>query len=165
MAAVWRLWWTASLCSVEHNWRWTPLWYRRCTVMGRHTEGLLMWTGLFWSLQGGGKECTYPELVRPGRSARLVVLAGDVAGRSSEETVSFIRHLAKARVRGEPTILKKRAEQAWRMRWCCLLACAAARAFAASLLERRGPGGADGETPSVHHVVNDWRFASLDLAA
>ena len=79
--------------------------------------------------------------------------------------MSFIRHLAKARARGEPTILKKRAEQAWRMRWCCLLACVAARAFAASLLERRGPGGADGETPSVHHVVNDWRFASLDLAA
>ena len=111
------------------------------------------------------KERTYPELVRPGRRARLVVLAGDVAGRWSEETVSFIRPLAKARVRGEPTILKKRAEQAWRMRWCCLLACAAARAFAASLLERRGPGGADGETPSVHHVVNDWRFASLDLPA
>ena len=30
---------TASLRSVEHNWRWTPLWYRRCTVMGRHAEG------------------------------------------------------------------------------------------------------------------------------
>ena len=105
------------------------------------------------------KERTYPELVRPGRRARLVVLAGDVAGRWS-----FIRHMAKAGARGEPTILKKRAEQAWRMRWCCLLACAAARAFAASLLERRGPGGVDGETPSVHHVVNDWRFASLGLA-
>ena len=90
------------------------------------------------------KERTFPELVRPGRRARLVVLAGDVAGRWSEETVSS-------------DILKKRAEQAWRMRWCCLLACAAARAFAASLLDRRGPGGADGETPSVHHVVNDWR--------
>ena len=111
------------------------------------------------------KERTYPELVRPGRRARLVVLAGDVAGRWSEEAVSFIRHLAKARARSEPTILRKRAEQAWRMRWCCLLACAAARAFAASLLERRAAGGADGETPTVHHVVNDWRFASLDLAA
>ena len=111
------------------------------------------------------KERTYPELVRPGRRARLVVLAGDVAARWSEETVSFIRHLAKAWALGEPTILKKRAGQAWRMRWCCLLACAAARAFAASLLERRGPCGADGETPSVYHVVNDWRFASLDLAA
>ena len=111
------------------------------------------------------KERTYPELVRPGRRARLVVLAGDVAGRWSEEAVSFIRHLAKARARSEPTILRKRAEQAWRMRWCCLLACAAARAFAASLLERRAAGGADGETPTVHQVVNDWRFASLDLAA
>ena len=77
----------------------------------------------------------------------------------------FIRHLAKARARSEPIILRKRAEQAWRMRWCCLLACAAARAFAASLLERRAAGGADCETPTVHHDVNDWSFASLDLAA
>ena len=130
-----------------------------------------MWTGLFWSLQGGRKSARTQswsgQVAEPG----MVALAGDVAGRWSEETVSFIRnvsfirHLAKARARGEPTILKMRAEQAWRIRWCCLLACAAARAFAASLLQRRGPGGADGETPSVHHVVNDWRFASLDLAA
>ena len=59
------------------------------------------------------------------RPARLVVLA-DVAGRWSEETVSFIRHLAKARARGEPIILKKRAEQAWRMcgsaRFCNVIA-------------------------------------------
>ena len=131
---------------------------------GSPHRGLLMSTGLYWPLQGGGKSAR-TQSCRPGRRARLVVLAGDVAGRWSEETVPFIRHLAKARARGEPTILKKRAEQAWRMRWCCLLACAAACAFAASLLQRRGPGGADGETPSVHHVVNDWRFASLDLAA
>ena len=70
-----------------------------------------------------------------------------------------------ALARSEPTILRKRAEQAWRMRWCCLFACAAARALAASLLERRAPGGTDGDTLSVRHVVNDWRFASLDLAA
>ena len=36
------------------------------------------------------KERTYPDLVRPGRKARLVVLAGDVAGRWSEETVTFV---------------------------------------------------------------------------
>ena len=41
------------------------------------------------------KERTNPELVRPGRRARLVVLAGDVAGRWSEEAVCFIGHLAK----------------------------------------------------------------------
>ena len=80
-----------------------------------------------------------------------------MSGRWSEEAVSLIRHLTKARVLSEPTILRKRAE------WCCLLACAA-RAFAASLLERRVAGGVDGETLTVHHVVNDWRFVSLELA-
>ena len=108
------------------------------------------------------KERTYPELVRPGHRAKLVVLAGEVAGRWSEEAVSFIRHLAKARARAEPRILQMRAEQGWRLRWCSLLSCAAARAFASSLLEQRGPGGVDGATPSVHQVLHDWRFAGLD---
>ena len=42
-------------------------------------------------------ERRYPELVGPRSRARLVVLAGEVAGRWSEETKSFIRHLAKAK--------------------------------------------------------------------
>ena len=111
------------------------------------------------------KERTYPELVQPGHRAKLVVLAGEVAGRWSEETIAFIRHMAKARAREEPFIFRKRAEQGWRMRWCSLLACTAARAFAASLLARRVPGGVDGETSNVHSVLCDWRFAGFDLAA
>ena len=107
------------------------------------------------------KERTYPELVRPGHRAKLFVLAGEVAGRWSEEATSFIRHLAKARARSEPRILQMRAEQGWRLRWCSLLSCAAARAVASSLLEQRGPGGVDGSTPSVHQFLNDWRFAGL----
>ena len=59
------------------------------------------------------KERTYPELVRPGHRARLVVIAGEVAGRWSEEAASFLRHLAKARSRCEPATLQKRAEQGW----------------------------------------------------
>ena len=54
------------------------------------------------------KERIYPELVRPGHRARLVVIAGEVAGRWSEEAASFLRHLAKAKSRCEPAILKKR---------------------------------------------------------
>ena len=77
---------------------------------------------------------------------RLVVLASDIWPRSGFAETDH-------------------PEEESRMRWCCVLVCAAARAFAASLLERRGPGGADGETPSVHHVMNDGRFASLDFAA
>ena len=62
------------------------------------------------------KERIYPELV--GRRARawLVVLAGEVVGRWSEETRAFIRLLARARTRNETTLMRRRAEQAWRMR-------------------------------------------------
>ena len=134
--------------SVEHNWRVSSL---HCD--GSPHRGAADVHGAVLAAARRRKERTYPELVLPGRRAgdglRRQCLSSDIWPRPG---------LAE-------TLLKKRAEQAWRMRWCCLLACAAARAFAASLLERRGPGGEDGETPSVHHVVNDWRFASLDLAA
>ena len=101
------------------------------------------------------KERTYPELVRPGQRAKLVVLAGEVAGQWSDQTASFLRQLARARAR---------SEQAWRLRWGSLLACAAARAFACSLLEKRVSGGVDGDTPSVHEVLGECRFAGLEAA-
>ena len=44
-----------------------------------------------------------------------------------------------------------------------LLACAAARAFACSLLEKRVSGGVDGDTPSVQ-VLGECRFAGLEAA-
>ena len=107
------------------------------------------------------KERTYPELTGPRSRARLVVLAGEIGGRWSEETRRFLSLLAKAKTRSEPPILKKRAEQAWRLRWGAILGCAAARSFAASLLELRHGGGADGDVPSTHDVVNDFRHAGL----
>ena len=42
------------------------------------------------------KERTYPELVGPRTRSRLVVLAGEVGGRWSGETCTFVRLLAKA---------------------------------------------------------------------
>ena len=107
------------------------------------------------------KNRTYPELVGPRGRARLVVLAGDVGGRWSEETRSFLTQLAKAKSRHEPPILRRRAEQAWRMRWQAMLSCVAAKAFAASLLELHGVLGADGVTPPTHEVVNTFLFAGL----
>ena len=121
--------------------------------------------GSFWWQPDEGRNEPALSWSSPGHRANLVVLAGEVAGRWSEETIAFIRHLAKARARGEPIKIKKRAEQGWRMRWCSLLACGAARAFATSLLEQRVPGVVDGETPNVHSVLSDWRFAGFDLAA
>ena len=108
------------------------------------------------------KERTYPELVTPRARARLVVLAGEVGGRWSEETRRFLSLLAKAKARSEPHILRKRVEQAWRLRWGGILACAAARAFAASLLDLRLAGGVDGDVPASHEVVNELRHAGLE---
>ena len=107
------------------------------------------------------KERTYPELVGPRTRSRLVVLAGEVGGRWSGETCTFVRLLAKARARSEPSILRTRVELAWRLRWAALLACAAGRAFASSLLGLRGCGGVDGDTPQSHDVA---RVAPRELS-
>ena len=74
------------------------------------------------------KERTYPELVGQRNRARLVVLAAEVGGRWSEETKAFVGALARGRSRSEPPFIS----------------CAAARAFALSLLNLHGTGGADG---------------------
>ena len=66
-----------------------------------------------------------------------MVLAAEVAGRWSEECRSFLRQLAKVKVRGEAPHLGERARQAWHSRWSTMLTCGAARAVALSLLERR----------------------------
>ena len=42
-----------------------------------------------------------------------------------------------------------------------MLACAAARAFAASLLKQRVSVGGDGDAPVSHEVVADHRYAGL----
>ena len=47
------------------------------------------------------KNNTYPELVG-GRRCRLIVLAGEVGGRWSDETAIFLRLLARARARTVP---------------------------------------------------------------
>ena len=83
----------------------------------------------------------------PRGRARLVVLAGEVGGRWVRgETRDFLNQLARGKVRHEPAVLKRRVQQAWRMRWRTILSCSAAKAFAASLLELRGGSGVDGDT-------------------
>ena len=49
----------------------------------------------------------------------------------------------------------RRARQAWHHRWASLLACASARAFALSLLDRRPAVGSDGVVPSTSVVITD----------
>ena len=107
------------------------------------------------------KETTYPELVRPGSRAKLVVLALEVGGRWSKEARTFVQLLAQARARSEPFLTRRRMEQAWRLRWYSVISCAAARAFAASLLELRGGHGADGQVPPAHEVEREQHHAGL----
>jgi hypothetical protein len=104
------------------------------------------------------KERTYPELLGPHTRARLVVLGLEVGGRWSSVAWEFVRLLARSKARGEPERLRRGAEQAWRRRWVGLLACAAARAFAASLLELAEECGPDGDAPSTEVVLEDARY-------
>ena len=97
------------------------------------------------------KERTYSELVGPESRARLVVLALETGGRWSDEAMAFVRLLARAKVRSEPRILKKR-------RWLTMLGCAAARALAASLLELRSSGGV---WMAPHLSLTRWRATTV----
>ena len=47
------------------------------------------------------------------------------------------------------------------MRWGSILGCAAARAYAASLLELKHGGDADGDVPLAHDVISEFRHAGL----
>ena len=91
--------------------------------------------------------------------AQLVVLAGEVGGRFSAETAQFLTGLASAKVRELPELLRGRAHAAWLRRWSWLLACAAARAFALSLLEKDTSAGVDVPTLSAHEVMSAHRHA------
>ena len=88
----------------------------------------------------------------------MVVLAGEVGGRWSSETSSFLTSLACANAREAPAGMQGSAQAAWRRRWATMLSCAAARAYALSLLELRVSPGADGDVPNVHEVVGDCRY-------
>ena len=85
---------------------------------------------------------------------RLVVIAGEVGGRWSEETKAFLWSLACEKSRSEARVLRGSVRAAWYRRWSCLLACAAAKAVAMSLLERRGVPEAGDKPPSAHEVVS-----------
>ena len=106
------------------------------------------------------RELTYPELLA-ARRCRLVVLGFEVGGRWSDESLDFVRRLARAKARSQPDWLRASAAQAYAHRWSGMLAVAAQRAFAASLLELPLANEScwDGEAPACHDVVADARWA------
>ena len=107
------------------------------------------------------KERRYPELVGPRSRARLVVAGVEVGGRWSHETKLLVSQLARAKARQETWLLRRRSEQAWRMRWGSLIACAVARAVALSLLELPRAVGADGDTPAGYDVERTFHHVGL----
>ena len=58
---------------------------------------------------------THPELVGLHGRARLMVLVVEVGGRWSHETQNFLSQLARAKARGETELMRRRAEQSWRL--------------------------------------------------
>ena len=127
-----------------------------------HNEGVAI------SMAERRKERRYPELVGRRARARLVVLAVEVGGRWTPTTQHFITALARARARCEGLLLRRRAEQAWRLRWGALLSWTAARAVADTFLELPGSVGADGDTTLPPHMrssvtsrLRGWPFEAV----
>ena len=85
------------------------------------------------------------------------MLAGEVGGRFSTETAQFLSDLAWAKTQGVSDLLRGRARSAWTRRWSAMLGCAAARAFATSLLDGGASVGVDGPTPSLAEVMSEVR--------
>ena len=148
----------------ETSWLSTPPLFRFVTAMGQLREGQPSEMESRWTKPR--EERTHVSGSRAVRASRKV---GGDCRRSRRKMVqrSSVIHQAPGkgtRSRGTRGFEKTR-RTSWRLRWCGLLTCAAARAFAASLLERRPAEGADGEAPSVEEVLNDCRFVGLELAA
>ena len=87
---------------------------------------------------------------------------GSRSGRWSAETKSSMGQLAEALARSEPRVHQHRMEQAWKLKWCSILSCAAACSFAMSLVGLKGTIGADGHAQMPHEMECDHSFAGLD---
>ena len=101
---------------------------------------------------------TYPELAR-ARRCRLVVVGVEIGGRFGTETVQLLRLLARHKATAVPAASRPAAITAWVARWSGLLAVAAQRAFAASLLEL--PPAAElgeGPEPELHELLAEARW-------
>ena len=93
------------------------------------------------------------------------MLALEVGGRWSEEAVRFVRLLAKAKARTVPPLVRSAAKAAFFHRWTGILAVAAQRAFAATLLELpvEDAGAVDGDVPVLEEVLADARLTEAPL--
>ena len=102
------------------------------------------------------KERTYLELCHGNGRARLVVIAGEVRGRWSQETKDFLWCLARAKAACVPRRVSGSPRAAWYRRWSCFLACTA-KSVATSLLGVRGSLGVGNQVLSVNEVLAEVR--------
>ena len=98
-----------------------------------------------------------PELLGPGRS-RFVVLGLEIGGRWNRESTTFIKLLAKHRAATNPPNLRNAATIAWTSRWAALLAAAAMRSFASSLLTlpTSASTNVDGPCPPICELLTSY---------
>ena len=93
------------------------------------------------------------------RRCRLVVVGIEVGGRWSEEALHFVNLLAKAKARAYPRLLRKSAQMDWSFRWSGLIAVAAHRAFADTLLALPvDESCCDGDLPWLEDVLQEARL-------
>ena len=103
---------------------------------------------------------------RLGRSrrCRLVVLGIEVGGRWSDEALTFIGQLARAKARTYPRLLQASAQMAFTSRWVGLLSVAAHGALASTLLELPvEESAADGEAPLLEDVLHSARLVEVPV--
>ena len=116
--------------------------FSRCSTGHRHhscdlTDGVERLMEQLWRLLDAARNVLIQSWLVTVNVPSWLCLLG-VGGRFSEETHTFVRFLARVKTRSIPETLRTRARKSWMFRWGSLLACAAARAFASSLLDRRG---------------------------
>ena len=101
---------------------------------------------------------TYPELA-VARRCKLVVLALEVGGRFGREAVACLRQLARARARESSARLRPAVQRASLHRWTGMVAVAAQRALAYSLLELplAAADECDGTEPPLGDLLADAR--------
>ena len=93
------------------------------------------------------KRVAYPELLRPGPQ-RLCVLACEVGGRWSEESLRLVTQLVRLRAQRAPAALRPAARQGWLRRWWGFLSVALQSTLAATLL---GAPYVAGALPGAQH--------------
>ena len=96
-----------------------------------------------------------------------MVFGIEVGGRWAEEACDFVRLLARSRARAAPELLRRSTQLAFTLRWTGLLAVAAQRAFAATLLDWPTAHLAcvDGEPPLLSEVLTDARLSEPPAAS